>query len=370
VSEVTEAVLLNDQLLGQSYILNRIGIRVAESTPDGALLDVTYGISEKSLDSGLYIWSMEDEVRFSRDNSGRYGDIPADQYLPSVRNVPLFPDRQISVGESWSAMAEEVHDLLPFFQVNFRLHIPFRVFYTYAGTELYEGRTVDILHINYHFLQDLDRFSLPPDVLPAGSQDLPERVSGDFRQVYLWDREAGIPAAVEEEFRITYTMSSGRRYTFTGNASGKVIEADQWEKETVLEKIEETIERENLEDISVRVNDDGVVMTLEDIHFMADSDELLPGEEDKLMELGEILKSFPGHDLLITGHTARVGSSTGQVLSEARAAAVARFFLETGVRSSTEMVVQGRGAREPLGDNATEEGRRRNRRVEITILDN
>ena len=371
VSEVHEGVFFNDELLGESTILNRIGILIGESDEDGANLNVNYGISEQSVDSGLYLFSTEESVRFYRAHNGLYGDIPLDQYLPSVRNIPLFPDRSLAVGESWSAMAEEVHDLKPFFQIDYRLHIPFRVFYSYEGTDLYRDRPVDVINISYHFLYELDPFSLPPGSLPGGGVDLPTGVSGDFKQVYLWDREAGIPAAVNEEFRISYRMDSGNCYVFKGKAEGRVIEADQWEKDSVRKMIEGVIEDGNIEDVGVSVSDDGVVLTLEDIHFYPDTAELLPGEEDKLQELARIIGEFPEHDLLITGHTAFVGShGTGQLLSEERASAVATFFLKSGVKSSSEMVIQGKGSREPVADNNTDEGRKRNRRVEITILDN
>ena len=371
VSEVHEGVFLNDELLGESTILNRIGIVIGESDESGATLNVNYGISEQSVDSGLYLFSTEASVQFYRAHNGLYGDIPTDQYLPSVRDIPLFPEKSLAVGESWSAMAEEVHDLYPFFQIDYRLHIPFRVFYSYEGSDLYQGRPVDVINISYHFLYELDPFSLPPGSLPGGGIDLPVGVSGDFKQVYFWDREAGIPAAVNEEFRISYSMDSGNRYLFQGKAEGRVIEADQWEKNSVKEMIEEVIENGNIEDVGVSVSDDGVVLTLEDIHFYPDTADLLPGEEDKLRELARIIREFPEHDLLITGHTAFVGShSTGQRLSEERAASVAAFFLESGVKSPSEMVIQGKGSREPIADNNTDEGRKRNRRVEITILDN
>ncbi|MBF9017819.1 MULTISPECIES: OmpA family protein [unclassified Oceanispirochaeta] len=370
VSEVNESVWLEKSLLGQSTILNRIGVEVLSSDPEGALLEVSYGISEKSLDTGLYIYNRDDVRQFYRSHIGLYGQIPLDEYLPSVRNVPTWPEHSLQQGDSWSAMAEEVHDLLPFFQVDYRLHIPFRVFYTFVGVSDYEGRSVDIIEINYHFLKRIDTLSLPPDSLPGKEFDIPGGVSGDFKQTYLWDREAGIPAAVEEEFSISYSMASGRNYTFKGNAKGKVIEADQWIKEEVRDRIEDAVEE--IDDISVSISDAGVVLTLDNIHFVADSSEFLPEEESKLMQLKDILLQFPEHDLLITGHTAKVGFSSdeGQQLSEERAAAVASFFLSEHVREASGMIVQGKGSREPLGDNSSEEGRRKNRRVEITILDN
>ena len=370
VSEVTESVWADSELLGQSEILNRISVEVLSSDEESANLRVQYGISEKSLDSGLYIYSYEEEREFSRSHRGLYGGIPDDEYLPSVRNIPTWPERDISEGTSWAAMAVEVHDLNPFFSIDYRLHIPYRVFYNYSGTREYEGRTVDVIEINYHFLQSIDVMSFPPGALPPRGTDLPVSVSGDFSQTYLWDREAGIPAAVTEEFKIAYAMASGFSYIFKGSAEGRVTEADQWSKEDVKEEISRAVEE--MEDVSVSVNDDGIVLTLDDIHFKPDSPEFLPGEREKLIRLRDILIQFPEHDLMITGHTARIGYSPdeGQRLSEERAAAVAGFFLEEEVRGASQMVVQGRGSREPLGDNSTEEGRRKNRRVEITILDN
>jgi len=368
VSEVQEGVWENDVLLGESSILNRIGVKVLESDDLGATLNVEYSISEKSLDTGLYIYNSQENREFYRSSLGVYGLIPDDEYLPSVRNIPTFPVKAVDPGYSWSEMAEEVHDLLPFFSIDYRLHIPFRVFYTYDGQESFEGRTVDVIQINYHYLSGID-----PRMFPVGSigqSDTPREVSGDFRQVYYWDRDAGIPAAVKETFVIRYGMSSGLYYTFKGTAQGRVTEADQWVKDDVLSILEQAVTE--MDDISVALSEAGVVLTLDDIHFKPDSSEFLPGEEEKLFRLKDLLLQFPEHDLLITGHTADVGNSidNGQALSEDRASAVASFLLNEGVRDSSGMVVQGKGASEPIGDNTLEEGRKKNRRVEITILDN
>ena len=41
-----------------------------------------------------------------------------------------------------------------------------------------------------------------------------------------------------------------------------------------------------------------------------------------------------------------------------------------GVRENNEMIIQGMGPDMPIADNSTEEGKQRNRRVEIKILEN
>jgi outer membrane protein OmpA-like peptidoglycan-associated protein len=49
---------------------------------------------------------------------------------------------------------------------------------------------------------------------------------------------------------------------------------------------------------------------------------------------------------------------------------VADYLIEKGVREADRIIVRGFGADNPVADNATPEGMRRNRRVEITILEN
>jgi outer membrane protein OmpA-like peptidoglycan-associated protein len=73
--------------------------------------------------------------------------------------------------------------------------------------------------------------------------------------------------------------------------------------------------------------------------------------------------------LLVTGHTARIGSEQGQLrLSEERARIIADYLLEQG-RDTHGVFTRWAGGKEPIASNNTEEGRSRNRRVEITLLD-
>jgi outer membrane protein OmpA-like peptidoglycan-associated protein len=91
----------------------------------------------------------------------------------------------------------------------------------------------------------------------------------------------------------------------------------------------------------------------------------------KLDKIGEILLKYPNRDILVRGHTALAGTPTARErLFRERAAVVADYLIGKGVRGADRVVVQGFGAGRPVADNATEEGMSRNRRVEITILEN
>ncbi len=85
------------------------------------------------------------------------------------------------------------------------------------------------------------------------------------------------------------------------------------------------------------------------------------------------MKQYPDRDIAVSGFTARAPGYTEedyQALSEKRARAAAKFLLGQGARRADQITVRGRGADSPIGDNSTEDGRRKNRRVEITILEN
>jgi outer membrane protein OmpA-like peptidoglycan-associated protein len=84
--------------------------------------------------------------------------------------------------------------------------------------------------------------------------------------------------------------------------------------------------------------------------------------------IADLLKQAPYHDrrVRVIGHTDASGNNHGP-LSRARATSVAEELVQQGVRHD-RLNVQGAGAEQPVGDNATVEGRAKNRRVEVWIL--
>ncbi len=83
-----------------------------------------------------------------------------------------------------------------------------------------------------------------------------------------------------------------------------------------------------------------------------------------------IVQQYPTAEFYIDGHTDSVGrESTNQTLSEGRAAAVVAYLITKGVASS-RLESRGFGESRPLVPNNTREGRRTNRRVEITLQEN
>jgi OOP family OmpA-OmpF porin len=107
------------------------------------------------------------------------------------------------------------------------------------------------------------------------------------------------------------------------------------------------------------------VIVRESIEFANGSAWLPPAATPRLLEIVELLKNDT-RTLKIVGHTDNIGGvQANHILSLKRANAVRRFLVNSGVPAE-HLTVEGAGSDNPIADNATEEGRKRNRRIEIT----
>ncbi|GAG96710.1 unnamed protein product, partial [marine sediment metagenome] len=168
-----------------------------------------------------------------------------------------------------------------------------------------------------------------------------------------------------------FHLSNGDYVEYEGTSRGNLIESPELDKDSMVEELKQEIKSRGIEDTSVRAEDKGVTLILENIQFPPNSAHLWESEKQKLRQIADIVKIYPSRDILITGHTARIGTEeSSQILSEQRARAVGDFLLSPGAVKETRVMIQGMGSQKPLADNSTEEGRKINRRVEITILEN
>ena len=91
-------------------------------------------------------------------------------------------------------------------------------------------------------------------------------------------------------------------------------------------------------------------------------------EESKgtLQSIADLLKQEPSLRLEIQGHTDDVGSAdANRKLSAARAAAVKQYLVSNFAVAGERLATSGLGDTAPVADNATEQGRSQNRRVEL-----
>jgi outer membrane protein OmpA-like peptidoglycan-associated protein len=125
--------------------------------------------------------------------------------------------------------------------------------------------------------------------------------------------------------------------------------------------------RIQLETMTARSEARGQVMTLSGDAFASGQADLRPEARANLQKVVEFVRGAGAKPVLIEGHTDNRGSANlNQTLSQRRAEAVRNALIEEGV-AAERMTAVGLGMDRPVADNATQEGRSRNRRVEIVV---
>jgi OOP family OmpA-OmpF porin len=103
------------------------------------------------------------------------------------------------------------------------------------------------------------------------------------------------------------------------------------------------------------------------LEFETNSANLKPGAEEQLRNIADILKAYPNVNVKIGGYTDNVGDDANNLkLSQERANRTMNELAKLGV-SSSRMTAEGFGEQHPVADNSTEEGRQRNRRIDIRV---
>ena len=106
-------------------------------------------------------------------------------------------------------------------------------------------------------------------------------------------------------------------------------------------------------------------LALTGVLFDFDKSSLKPESDGVLLQVGFMMAADPGLRLDVQGHTDNVGTDAyNQRLSEARAASVVTWLTQHRI-AADRLAAHGFGKTRPIASNDTEEGRARNRRVEI-----
>jgi outer membrane protein OmpA-like peptidoglycan-associated protein len=180
------------------------------------------------------------------------------------------------------------------------------------------------------------------------------------------DEAARLKVSLQEaQTQLQQSQREVRRLSYLQAEAETAAEKARREAEEIRARMQEALGRV----AETRESARGLVVNLPDILFDSGRTTLRPAAKEVLSRITGILLVTPGYQLSIEGHTDSTGSSRlNQELSQKRSQAVHDYLAEAGFDAAA-MTTAGFGESQPIAPNETRDGRQRNRRVEIVILD-
>lgn len=285
-----------------------------------------------------------------------------DYGYPSFRSFPTFPKNQVKKGDTWNGQAVRAVDPL---EKGIPTRIPFYVQYTYLRDEEFHGESVYLLNAKWATRYGFGSGTSYID--NNGDKEL-SRAEGSHNATIYVSKQTGNMLVMRDSVDETFTYSDGNKIQFKGTIALFTEYPPAIENSKKTEIIDYTRQIAQANDIDIEETIAGIKLAIRNLQFKPNSPELEDGEAARLDQIARVLKTTDAR-LLVEGHTARTGEEIGeQELSEERARAIAQALSERGVKIG-RFICKGWGGRKPIDTNETTEGRARNRRVEITILD-
>ena len=309
----------------------------------------------QAIDSGIHdaITSV-----FKIDEQGSMTMLEDNGY-PSFRGFPSFPKKEISIGDSWEAKAIRAVD--PTGQ-GLITRMPIYIQYTLTGTRNFNENPVYVIkavwatRYGYGIGSSYEDFDGDPNLKSA---------SGKHDATLYVDIVTGAALLIRDTVDETFVYKDGSKIAYKGTISLFTDYPGSVDEDVILPAINRLIADS---DVEYEKTDLGYMLIIRDLQFVANSAELLPDEKNRLNQIADLLKKVPKNQILIEGHTARVGDQSDEMqLSLDRAHTIVAEMTKRGVNTGN-FITKGSGGTKPVADNETPEGRARNRRVEITIL--
>jgi outer membrane protein OmpA-like peptidoglycan-associated protein len=140
------------------------------------------------------------------------------------------------------------------------------------------------------------------------------------------------------------------------------------EQKLAREKYEKVEKQFSPEEALILRSGDQVILRLNSITFPSGRANIEPKYFGLLAKVSEAFKEYPDSRIAVEGHTDSRGSDEdNQKLSTERAEAVREYLLASGGVDAQRITALGYGETKPIASNDTEEGRRKNRRIDIVI---
>ena len=277
---------------------------------------------------------------------------------PGLGRLDVFVSRRQEDG-SWGQPVNLGPGINSFNKDNSLVVLPQGGVAMFASTK--EGGDLDFWEVT------LPSFGTPLDVVPLRGVVV-DAISGERleAQVELVDLETGqslgsLTSTVDGGF--TLPMPEGGACSFGAIAPGHLFGM------TTFDMRYKATTPSPFVQIELPRIETGSTFRLEAIQFETGKADLRKAYQAGCERMAQWMKTNPGVQVMVVGHTDNVGSVEGNLtLSHERAESVKAHLVGRGVASG-RIQVEGRGDAEPVGSNDTEEGRAANRRVVVQILD-
>ncbi len=218
---------------------------------------------------------------------------------------------------------------------------------------------------------DLYSFEMREDIRPAQTLwvkgkvfDLKTR-KGLPSSVLLTDLSTGRVVSdlqTDETGNYLITLPKGKDYAFNVNRRGYLFYSENFP----LSK--EQGDTAFHIDIPLQPIEANAAIVLKNIFFETNQYAIKPESGAELNEVVQLMKDNPTLQIQINGHTDNVGKSAdNKTLSENRAKAVTNYLIAKGI-APARLSSRGYGDTQPVADNATPEGRAKNRRTELFVV--
>lgn len=211
--------------------------------------------------------------------------------------------------------------------------------------------------------EEVDQIVITPDMVESGEDPLDNTNSG----MNLGDKNDDLSASEMDQLFIQI-----QQYVEKNDMQDSVmvrLGEDSSTDSAATDNDESTVE--NVAAGEGKTSKNIYIQFTNDVLFNPDESNLKPGSEDVIDFLGECLVEVDDDVamIIIKGHTADVPSPVdGRHLSSDRAAAISNFLEKNYKIESTKLYPIGLAGDYPIASNDTEEGRSKNRRVEIVII--
>ena len=276
-----------------------------------------------------------------------------DNGYPSFRSFPTVPKNFVETGDSWIGEGERAVDPL---NKGIFTRIPMLVEYVFCGEDVYKGENVFLVKGRWQTKYDGNCVDF------KGDSSLIE-AKGRHEADIIIRKKNGVPLLISDKVDETFFYADGTAVSFKGTISNFTDFPPAVDENAIFKRAGNTYCG-----VDVEKTPAGIKLSLKNIRFLPDSDEVLEEEKERLDELAEILKMAAEGTFLVEGYTASTGKPEGEkILSEKRAKKIALEMKNRGVNAQA-FICRGWGSKNPVASNETEEGRSLNRRVEITVL--